>query len=101
MTRADKTTPAAQASVVPSLGNIDKGKATTDEKGKYKIEGIAFGDYDIVASLAEASPSDIKKVKVAAGPPQAVDLQLKSILLIVALALALFPGASLGAAPLQ
>ncbi len=74
VTKADKTL-AEGANVVLSQGSIQK-PTTTDAKGKYKFENVPFGEYNIVASLGGMS-SETKKVTVAAGPLQPVDLQLK------------------------
>jgi hypothetical protein len=68
---------APQATVVMSQGGVEKGKATTDANGKYKIENVAFGDYEIVASLEGNSPSDTAKVKVTAVAAQTIDLKVK------------------------
>ena len=73
VTKADNTT-VQGASVVLSQGNTTQQK-TTDANGKYKFENVAVGDYNISASLAGAS--DSKKITVAAGAAQTVDLQLK------------------------
>ena len=62
---------------MPSQGDIVKGNATTDAKGKYKIEGIAFGTTTLWTRLTGASPSDIKKVKVAQVLLNPFDLELK------------------------
>jgi hypothetical protein len=73
VTKADSTT-VQGASVVLSPGNATPQK--TDANGKYKFENVAVGDYNIVASLGNVS-SESKKITVAAGAAQTVDLQLK------------------------
>jgi len=75
VTKASDNSPVDGATVVLSQNNVDKGKATTKDGGKYKIENIAFGDYDIVAKSGGVS-SAVTKVKVAAASVPAVNLQI-------------------------
>lgn len=69
--------PAPQASVVFSQGGNEKFKKTTDNSGRYKIDTITAGEYEVGASLAQYNPSDITKVKVISGGQHTVDLKLK------------------------
>ena len=80
VTKAVDNSPVDKATVVLSQNNVEKGKATTDATGKYKIENIAFGTYKIVASVTTAAgelKSDAKTVNVTTASPDAVDLQVK------------------------
>jgi hypothetical protein len=70
-------TPAPQASVVFSQGGVEKFKTTTDASGKYKIDTVAAGEYDVKASLEPHNPSDNPKVQVTSGGQQTLDLRLK------------------------
>ncbi len=63
------------ASVVLSQGGAEKGKATADADGSYKIDNVAVGEYDAVATLGAASSAPVK-VTVAAGAAQTLDLNL-------------------------
>ena len=70
-------TPAPQASVVFSQGSVEKFKETTDASGKYKIDTMAAGEYDVEASLVPHTPSATAKVQVTSGGQHTVDLQLR------------------------
>lgn len=68
-------TPAPDASVVLSVGGVEKFKKTTDAGGKYKIEAVAVGEYEVKAALAQFS--ETSKVTVTSGGQHTVDLKLK------------------------
>lgn len=76
VTKPDGTA-APQASVVLSQGGAKKFEKTTDAGGKYKIDAVAAGDYEVEASLAPHTPSDKAKVKVTPNGQHTVDLKLK------------------------
>jgi hypothetical protein len=67
--------PAVGATVELLQSGVKKFTQATDLNGKYKIENVPIGDYDIQASLG--SHSNSAKVKVAAAATQTVDLKLK------------------------
>src|SRR5204863_8480297 len=72
VTRAADNSPVEKANVVLSQSGVEKGKAITDKTGKYKIENIAFGNYQIVASLAGAAgelKSEVKPVNITTASP--------------------------------
>jgi hypothetical protein len=73
VTKAADNSPVGNATVVLTQGGVEKGKAQTDTAGKYKIEKVAFGDYEIAVSGA---PGGSKPVKVAAVSPPPIDLQI-------------------------
>jgi hypothetical protein len=68
-------TPAPEASVVLSVGGVEKFKKTTDASGKYKIDAVAVGEYEVRAALAQYS--ETSKVTVTSGGQHTVDLKLK------------------------
>lgn len=70
-------TPAPQASVVLSQAGVKKYQKATDADGKYKIDSVAVGDYDVEGSLAPHSPSDKANLKVTSGGQHTIDLKLK------------------------
>ncbi|HEV3469615.1 MAG TPA: carboxypeptidase-like regulatory domain-containing protein [Pyrinomonadaceae bacterium] len=70
-------TPASGATVELAATDGKKYTGKTDNKGKYRIEKVPAGDYEIQATLTGQNPSDRKKVTVKAGESQTVDLQLK------------------------
>jgi hypothetical protein len=69
-------TPAPQATVALSQGGVEKFKGTTDASGKYQINAVVAGEYDIEASRAPQRPSAAAKVQVTSGGQNTVDLQL-------------------------
>lgn len=69
--------PAAGATVELSQSGVKKFSQPTDLNGKYKIENVPTGNYDVQASLSGHTPSDSAKVKIAAGATQTADLKLK------------------------
>ncbi|MBU4260572.1 MAG: carboxypeptidase-like regulatory domain-containing protein [Proteobacteria bacterium] len=70
-------TPAPQATVVFTQEGVEKAKKTTDTTGKYKIDTVAVGDYDIEASLSPYNPSEKLKVKVTSAEQSSIDLKLE------------------------
>ena len=69
-------TPAPQASIVFTQGGLEKFKKTTDVSGKYKIDAVAIGEYNVEASLSPHNPSKKATVKVTSSGQHAVDLEL-------------------------
>ena len=65
VTKASDNSPADGATVVLSQNGVEKGRDTTKNGGKYKIDNVAFGDYEIVASVGGVAGT-AKPVKVAA-----------------------------------
>lgn len=76
-TVTDKTGAAAVGATVELTAGTKKFTQPTDVNGKYKIENVPAGDYDIRASLTGHTPSDTAKVKVTAGGTQTANLKLK------------------------
>ena len=76
-TVTDKSGSPAVGATVELTQGVKKITQPTDLNGKYRIENVPAGDYDIQASLSGHTPSDSAKVKVAAGATQTVDLKLK------------------------
>ena len=74
VTKAADNSPVDGATVVLSQGGVEKGRDTTKNGGKYKIDNVAFGNYDIVASSGGVAGSP-KPVNVAAASVS-VDLQV-------------------------
>lgn len=74
--KADGTTPAAGATVELSQTGVKKLTQTADAAGKYKVDNVTAGDYDIQASLTGNGPSNPGKVKVTGGATQTADLKL-------------------------
>lgn len=75
VTKLDGTT-APQAIVVLSQGGVKKFEKSTDTMGKYKVDSVAPGDYDVVATLAQSS-SDSRKVTVTPSGQHSLDFKLK------------------------
>lgn len=67
---------AAGAEVVLSGADGKKVSAKADAKGKYKLDNVPPGDYDIQASLQGHAPSTPTKIKVTAGGSLTADLKL-------------------------
>ena len=76
-TVTDKSGTAAVGAAVNLTQGVKKFTQPTDLNGKYRIENVPSGDYDIQASLSGHNPSDSAKVKIAAAATQTVDLKLK------------------------
>lgn len=76
-TVTDKNGSAAVGATVELTQGVKKFTQPTDLNGKYRIENVPSGDYDIQASLSGHTPSDPAKVKIAAAATQTVDLKLK------------------------
>lgn len=74
--KSDGTT-AQGATVVLSVGGAEKYQKSSDSNGKYRIDGVATGEYEITASLSPLGSSDSVKVKVTSGGRQSVELRLK------------------------
>lgn len=69
-------TPVQGATVVLSRGGSEKYQRSSDSNGKYRIDGVATGEYEIKASLSSLGSSDSIKVKVTSGGQQSVELRL-------------------------
>jgi hypothetical protein len=72
VTKADKT-PAEGAKVVLTQGAA-KTEKTTDAKGKYKFDNVPVGEGSVAVAGSTTEP---KKITVAAGASQTVDIELK------------------------
>jgi hypothetical protein len=70
-------TPAPQASIVLTQGGSEKFKKTADGSGRYKIDGVTVGEYNVEATLSPHNPSDKATVKVISNGQHTVDLRLK------------------------
>ena len=68
---------AAKATVDLFQSGVKKETETTDDKGNYKFDKVAPGDYEVQASAATGQPSDLTKVTVKPGAGPSVDLKLK------------------------
>jgi hypothetical protein len=68
---------APQATVTLSQGGVKKFEKTADATGKYKIDAVPVGDYDVEALLAGNANSDKVKVTITANGQHNVALQLK------------------------
>jgi Carboxypeptidase regulatory-like domain len=67
---------AAGADVQLTQEGVQKGTTKTDDKGQYKFEKLATGDYVVKATRANLA-SDPTQVKIEGGAPQKVLLTLK------------------------
>jgi hypothetical protein len=81
VTKASDNSPVDGAKVSLKQGGVEKGNTTTKDGGKYKFDKVAFGDYEVVASIAGAAGAAAtvgtpKQVKVAAAAPVTQDLQV-------------------------
>jgi hypothetical protein len=68
---------AAKATVDLYQSSVKKDTETTDDKGNYKFDKIAAGEYEIQATAQGSQPSDLTKVTLKAGETKSVDLRLK------------------------
>ena len=69
--------PAVGATVELSQSGVKKFTQPTDITGKYKVDNVPTGNYDVQATLSGHNPSNSSKIKVSAGTTQKADLQLK------------------------
>ncbi|MFL5349639.1 MAG: carboxypeptidase regulatory-like domain-containing protein [Hyalangium sp.] len=67
----------ASLDVSPHDSNGDSGRAVTDATGRFSVEGLAPGSYDLVASAPGFSPLSRRALTVAAGERFPVELQLQ------------------------
>ena len=69
--------PAMGAQVDLLQSGVKKFTQTADQNGKYRLDNVPIGNYDILASRSDHTPSAPAKVNVTAGSTQTANLKLQ------------------------